>query len=1082
MIMRTHLSLLSALVLVLFSASLFAQEQDAARLLRFPHVQGERCAFVRGGDIWTVPLAGGTARRLTSFDEGFELFPRISPDGRWVAFSAEYSGSRQIYVVPYEGGVPRQLTWYPDVGPMPPRGGYDNLPLDWTPDGKKILVRMNRTPYGQRVGRYFLVDPFSEGLEQPLEIPEGGNASFSPEGDRVAYNVISREWRTWKRYSAGRAQDVWIYDLGESKAEKLTDFPGTDQHPMWMSKGRIYFVSDRNGTLNLWCHELGSGQQRAVTAYTDYDVLFPARGKGGLVFERGGRIYHMAEKDESIREIVVKLADDRPYQRPTWREGETRFGSFAPSPSGSAALVEFRGDLFEVPKKDGDARNLTNTPDRRERAPGWSPDGRWLSYLAEAGDDYELFLLDRRTMEERQLTRDTGAWITSHSWSPDGALIACVDKANRLWTVDPKSGVVTVIRQGVEGAPRSVSWFESSWLAWTETGANRLSDVWGSPAAEPAPRQVTSSDWSEDSVAFDPQGRYLYFTSARDFDYGDLDFETRLYAIPIRVDASGPLSETRRDVEEDGLSEVGEDDEPEPEEIVDGPLGVPGLVPGFEFGNRELVIPGPVGGYRGLSATKDGPLFSREGKLRLFDLESRETKEVLDHGGGYVLDAKGERMLVRKGGKLYQVKAKPGQKTNDAMPTEEIRVRVDPRVEWSQMYRDAWRIMRDWFYDPKMHRVDWSAMRAKYEPLLAHMTHRSDLDFLLGELIGELNAGHTYVSSGELPAVDRVRNGALGADFEVVEGYYRIAKIFASENWTSDGRNPLTEGSEKAQVGDFLVAIDGVRIDASTNLYRWLEGKAGRPTRLTLAKSPAADAFSREILVKPVQNETRLRYLDWVARNRALVNELSDGRIGYMHVPNTAVEGHRRFYEGFRRMARVKEAILVDDRYNGGGFIPDRMVQSLGSRVFNFWARREAELYATPRFAFNGPAAMLINGYSSSGGDAFPYYFKKAGLGPLIGQKTWGGLVGYSGSPRLVDGGGLAVPSFAFVNDDGAWDVEAYGVKPDIEVVDDPAKIAAGQEPMIEVAVKHLLAEIEKRAKIKRPAVPDGPNRREMEK
>ncbi|MEZ6197585.1 MAG: PDZ domain-containing protein [Planctomycetota bacterium] len=1061
---------------ILLATVLRAQDEGDARLLRFPHVQGDRVAFVRGGDIWTVPLAGGVARRVTSFDEGFELFPRISPDGSTIAFSAEYAGSRQIYVVPYEGGVPRQLTWYPDVGPMPPRGGYDNLPLDWTPDGKKILVRMNRTPYGQRVGRYFLVDPGGVGLETPLEIPEGAAATFSPDGRRLAYSVISREWRTWKRYRAGRAQDVWIYDLDRHEATRLTDFAGTDNQAMWLGD-RIYFTSDRNGTLNLWCHDLATGKQRAVTKYADYDVLFPSRGANGIAFERGGRLWFMHAGTEEVREIPVRIADDRPFQRPVWHEGAKNPGEHALGPKGKSALVEFRGEIFEVPTAEGEARCLTNSPDRRERSPGWSPDGRWMSWLAEAGDDYELFLRDRATGEERQLTRDSGAWILGYSWSPDAKWLAVWDKANRLRALEVETGAWREIDRADEGGLGSVRWSATSdWLAWCKTGENRLRDVWLARLEDPRPVRVTSPRWSDDAVAFDPEGRYLYFSSARDFVYGDLGFEERIYALLLRPDVVSPLA-PRREVEP--LPGEGEKKGKKGEETDKGDadatarleIELEGLA------DRLVALPMSSGRYGGLLATAAGPLVVVDGKLQRYSLEERKAETVLEGVRGYTPDATVTRFLYRHQGGIAMAETKPGQKAGkNALDLSELRVRVEPPVEWSQMYRDAWRIMRDWFYDPKMHRVDWVAKRERYAPLLAHMSHRSDLDFLLGELVGELNAGHTYIQPGDGPSVARVRNGALGCELEVADGRYRIARLFRGENWNADARNPLTEPGVDAREGEFLLAIDGVPLAANENPYRRLEGRADRPVRLTLGPGPGEEG-AREVVVRPIASEVQLRYVDWVERNRRLVDELSGGKIGYVHVPNTSVEGHRRLFEGVRALAREKQAILVDDRYNGGGFIPDRMVQALGSRVLNYWSRRDAELYATPEFGFNGPMCMLINGYSSSGGDAFPYYFRKSGLGPLIGQTTWGGLVGYSGSPRLVDGGGLAVPSFAFVNDDGAWDVEAVGVAPDIEVLDDPGAIVAGREPMIERGVAHLLEEIARRAKIVRPPVPDGPDR-----
>ncbi len=1056
------------------------EPEAEARLLRYPHMQGDKIAFVHGGDIWTASANGGTAHRITSFDDGLELFPRISPDGNWVAFSGEYSGTRQIYLVPYSGGEPRQLTFYPDVGPMPPRGGYDHLPLDWTPDGKHILIRANRTPYGKRVGRYFLVDPWNGGLETPLQIPEGGPASLSPDGRKVAYNIISREWRTWKRYKAGRAQDVFLYDLDTNTVEQITDFAGTDNFPMWLGN-RVYYTSDRaGGTLNLWRYDVGSKQTTQVTNFTDWDVLFPSRGAGGVIFEAGGHLHVMAEGTEAVRKLAIRLGDDKPWLRPVWKDGKRGFGGFAPSPSGKRCLVEFRGEIFSAPKEHGEVRNLTRTPNRRERSPDWSPDGKTITYLAEAGDDYELFARDAASGEERQLTNSTGAWILDYAWSPDSKRIAFSDKRNRLMVLDVASGSLHEVDRGAERGISQWSFSaDSHWMTYVKRSVNGFNSVWISSVDDPKPTRVTTDRYRDNSPTFDPKGRYLYFASARDYKHDGYEFESRMYALTLRRDVEHPLGprsdeeEIAADAEED--DEAPEEEQPAEEEEDDDrwAIDLDGIA------DRIVALPGSPSSYRGLVAVEKGLLFSEGGKLRHFDLEARESKVVLDLARGFVLTPDQKQLFYRHSGNLCYAKVSPGQKLGkDKVRLDGMRVRIVPRDEWAQMYGDAWRIMRDWFYDPRMHAVDWLAMRAKYAPLVAHASHRSDLDFLISELIGELNCGHTYVNSGELPSVERVPVGLLGCEFEVVEGAYRIQRIYPGENWNERTRSPLTEPGLDVKEGDFLVAIDDHDVRAPRTPFHYLENTVGRDVTLLVNDTPTREG-ARSVVVKPIASELGLRNLAWTRRNLELVTKLSNGRIGYVHVPNTAIDGHRELFKHFRPQARVCEAMIIDDRYNGGGFVPSDMAFSLGQPVLNYWARREAQLDTTPQFAFEGPMTMLINGYSSSGGDAFPYYFRKLGLGKLIGKKTWGGLVGYSGSPRLLDGGGMAVPSFAFVNVDGEWDVEAVGVAPDIEVFDDPSMIQAGREPVLEAAVEHLLRELETRKPAARPPTPAGPDRRQ---
>ncbi|MFT7617059.1 MAG: tricorn protease [Planctomycetota bacterium] len=1066
--------------LLLGLSTQFVSGQELARLLRFPHMQGEKVAFVHGGDIWVCTRGKLEARRLTSFDEGFEVMPRISPDGEWVAFSGEYAGSRQIYVVPWKGGVPKQLTFYPDVGPMPARGGYDNLPYDWTADGKKILVRSNRTSHGQRVGRYFLVDASGQGLPEPLAIPEGGAATFSPDGKSLTYNIISREWRTWKRYTAGRSQDVYTFDLATNQVKRLTSYSGTDNQPLWLGN-KIYFTSDRTGTLNLWSHDLSNGKESAITNSKDFDVLFPSRGRNGIIFESGGYLHVMDAQTEQVEQLKVVLADDKPWTRSVWKDGKSSFSSFDLSPTGKRIVVDYRGDLFTAPAKRGVVRRLELAPNRRERDPDWSPDGKYIAYLAESGDNYELFLYDRETKTERALTQNSPAWIQNFVFSPDAKQIAFTDKESQLRIVDVESGVVSDLDSGREGGIRSFSWSaDSSHVTYTKGERSGLSSIWVAHPASQKKTRVTKAEFADSGSTFGPEGKYLYFVSARDFNYGDRNFDRRIYALVLQKGEESPLAfvsdeEPLPKKEDDKESSTPKSTEKADKDAKQGDAKLKIDFDGIE--DRVVVLPLKPGSYRGLSALKSGLLYLDADGIKLFDFDKRESKSILKGTRGFGLSADRKQLGYRHRGKICIAKVTPGQKAGSgAVDLTGVQVKIDPVKEWQQMFDDAWRITRDWFYDSKMHRVDWQEMKKKYEPLLAHMSHRSDLDYILGELIGELNVGHAYVQTGELPAVDRYQTGCLGCEFVVNQGRYRISKIFASENWTKNGRNPLTEVGVRAKVGEYLLAIDGEDLSRESNPYQFLEGKVGRRVTITLASGPDG-AGSHEEIVKPISSETQLRYLDWITRNAKLVAKMSQGRIGYIHVPNTAVEGHRRFYEGMYAMAQDKEALIVDDRYNGGGFIPDRMAHDLAAKPLNYWARRGSELYSTPSRAFHGPSVMLINGYSSSGGDAFPYYYRKLGVGPLIGAKTWGGLVGISFEPGLVDGGRIRVPSFAFVDTDGKWAVEAEGVSPDLEVFDDPGRIIAGEEPILEAGVAHLMEILKSGKHNKRPAVPEGPAR-----
>ncbi|HUV35745.1 MAG TPA: PDZ domain-containing protein [Patescibacteria group bacterium] len=1077
-IVPRYIPFVAVLVAVILSAPP-ASAAEEARLLRYPSIMGDRVAFVYAGDIWTVPVTGGQARRITSYPEGLELFPKISPDGEWIAFSGEYAGTRQVYRVPYEGGVPERLTFYPDVGTMPPRGGYDYIVMDWTPDGAKILVRANRTPYGQRVGRYFLIDPSSEGLEEPLQIPEGGPATFSPDGRRLAYDIKSREFRTWKRYRAGRAQDVWIYDLDKNTIKRITEFEGTDNFPLWIGNA-IYFTSDRERILNLYRYDIDSGDIGKVTDF-DYDVLWPSRGGDRIVFECGGYLYcHDAATGETTT-IEVTLGSDKPSARPAYKNVKQNIESFAISPSGARAVFSARGDLFTLPAEHGVTRNITKTDGVREMDVEWSPDGKYLSYLSEeGGDHYEIYIRPQGgDGEPKQLTRGSDSWIIHPVWSPDSKRIAYSDKKNRLWMLDVEGGRTTEVDQCLYASIDNYSFSpDSRWVCYTKDAENRMTSIWVYDTAEKKRMKLTTDFTNDLEPVFSRDGQYLFFISGRDFNYPDRRFEQRVFVGTLLKDTASPLKPLN---DEETSKDDGEDKKGKKKGDEESKNGKEEEAPAIEsidadgFAGRIVGLPIDPDRYHGLSAVKGGVVYINEKReLVKFDLEKREPKTIMEDVNNYQIAADGEKFIYRSGDTYGIADLAPEQsKGAGALDFAGMEMRIDPRSEWRQIYFDAWRIMRDWFYDPEMHKVDWEAMRDRYSVLLPHVAHRTDLDFILGELIGELNAGHTYVQPGDAPRVDRVPVGLLGCEFEAGERYYRIAKIFPGRNWHEAERSPLTEPGINITAGTYLIAVDGVEVTTEHSPYRFLENRSGVQVVLTVNDKPTKSG-ARDVTVTPVESELSLRYLDWVSRNRAIVDELSGGRVGYIHVPNTWYDGYREFFKAFQPLM-TKEALIIDERYNGGGHSPFEMVQILGNRIYSYWAVRNTELIPSPFPVHEGPKVMLINGLSSSGGDAFPYYFKEMKVGPLMGERTWGGLIGYGYSPRFVDGGGFAVPGFAFLNARGEWDVEAVGVAPDIPVFDDPTLIQQGREPMLERAVEYLLGELEKHPvrEVKKPPHPD---------
>ncbi len=1063
-----------------------AQTGAGTRLLRFPDIAGDTVVFSYAGDLWTVGASGGTARRLTS-GPGHELFPKFSPDGKWIAFTGQYSGGSQVHVIAADGSAaPRQLTFRNDIGRLPSRGGMDNQVLGWTPDGKEVLFNAHRTPYSDRNSRPYLV-PAAGGMERPLPMPEGAGGTLSPDGNRYVYTPIMREFRTWKRYHGGRAQDVWIYDLKANTSEQITNFAGTDNQPVWIGN-TIYFTSDRGGwQLNLFAYDLGTKQARQVTSHDTFDVLWPSGDDRRIVYESGGYIYLFDPASGQTKQVPIQVYGDFPATVPYFKNVTEDIQAMQVSPSGKRAVLGARGEIFTVPVEKGEIRNLTNTPGIREMDPAWSPDGKWVVYISDKSGEHELYVRPGDGGEEKQITQGGNVWRFPPQWSPDSKKIAFGDKTRRLLWADVATGKITEVDRNQRGDIDDYDWSpDSRWLTYVKSGETQLPSVWVYSLASKKTARLTSDFTAESEPVFDPDGRYLYFLSNRDFNLTFSGYEfnylytrtTRVYVALLSKD--GPallLPQSDEEPVEEDKTKTGTAAADAKADAADARKDTKIDADGFE--SRVRAVPGPSGNYRNLAAsaegvfylTGDGPMAT----LKMYNLKTEKEEVVLDGVVAFVLSADGKKILYRKGDTYGIVDAKPGQKAGDgALGLDKLEMRIEPKAEWAQIYTDAWRTLRDWFYDPAMHGLDWKAMRDRYAALLPYVATRADLDYIFGELGGELSAGHVYVERGDERALPRMESGLLGADVEAADGYYRITKIYPGENWHQNFRSPLTEPGVRVSKGDYILAVDGESAATSKvpNFFQLLQNKADRVVTLLVNDKPTTQGARTE-RVRPVVTEQNLRYLDWVNANREKVSKLSGGRIGYIHLPNTAEAGNRELFKYFYPQTHT-DALILDDRFNGGGFIPDVMIGLLSRPLLNYWSSRDLLPNSTPGFIHTGPKVTLINGQSSSGGDAFPYYFKKLGLGPLIGTRTWGGLIGLSGTPGLMDGGTLTAPSFRFLDTEGNWAVENEGVAPDIEVIDRPELIYKGQDPSLEKAVEVLMEELKKNPphEIKVPAPP----------
>jgi tricorn protease len=1079
----------SALATLLVVAGLGAARPAAAleecRLMRQPDIHAQTIVFAYAGDLWRVPRQGGVATRLTSH-EGVEQFPKISPDGTTIAFTAEYDGNVDAYTVPIDGGEPTRLTWHPAPDQV----------AEWYPDGRAILVRSPRASSIQRFSRFFKV-PSAGGFEELLPLPTAGYAGFSADGRLLAYVSPSYDSRTWKRYRGGNAPDIWVYDLEHNHSEKITDWEGPDEWPMWHDH-TVYYCSDQNGrTANLWAYDIDTKQRRQVTHFDTYDVKWPSVGPDAIVLENGGYLWVMDLPSESLHRIQVLVPDDKPAARAEYRSVADWITSADLSPSGKRVAVCARGEVFTAPAEKGDVRNLTHTPGARERDPSWSPDGKWIAYLSDASGEYELHVAgsDGRT-PDRQVTHGGHTFRFAPRWSPDSKKLAFSDKTQALWWCDVASGRITRVDRSNWGEILEYAWSgDSRWISYTRPEANNFGRIMLYSLDHAAVTPVSDGMTDDFSPAFDPQGRWLWFISRRAVDLPAFAFEyqfpfantDRIEAASLRDTVASPVAPESD--EENGPS-GGDDKTPKSGGKEGARAGqathAPWVIETRGIGRRIAQLPVGPGRYSALAAYPGRVLFLALGEpdpsggdakadVHTFDLTKRKDKTVIagvasqysaSFDGGKVLYHDKDTWGIVDAGEDGEHKIGDGK-----LALESLMAEVDPHREWLQMFNEAWRLERDFYYDPAMGGLDWNAIGERYRQLVPYVAHRADLNYILGELIGELSTSHTYVAGGDLPKIEHTDIGLLGADFalDADTHRYRFAHLYRDRDWNGSVEAPLGVPGVDVREGDVLLAVNGRPVRAPENVYAAFVGTADKLTTLTVARGPN-DPHPHTVTVKPVRSENSLRYVAWVEDNRDKVARATGGRVAYIHVPNTAMAGIQEFTKQYYPQVD-KDAIIVDERFNGGGFIPDFFVQRLGRTTQSYWSRRDGADFRTPATAIDGPKCILANQYAGSGGDCFPYYFRQAGLGPVIGKRTWGGLVGISHSLPLVDGGSVTMPDFGFWNLKGQWDVENHGVDPDIEVENTPEAMVAGHDSQLERAIQYCMDQL-KEHPLARPVRP----------
>lgn len=1087
------------LTLFIFFATSMLVAQEESRLLRFPAIHENQIVFTYAGDLYSVPATGGVARKLTNH-EGFEMFARFSPDGKHIAFTGQYDGNTEVFLIPASGGEPVRLTYTATLGrdDVSDRMGPNNIVVGWKHDNKNIVFRSRLKSFNSFIGQLFLVST-EGGLPEEFPLPRGGFCSFSPNDKKLAYNRVFREFRTWKKYRGGMADDFWIYDFDTKKLENITNDPAQDIIPMW-NGNRIYFLSDRdeNRRMNLYVYDLDTKTTKKSTDFSEFDVKFPSLGNRAIVFENGGYIYRFDLSTEKYVRVPIMIADDMVNGRGSLVEVGENITNYEISPDGKRALFGSRGDVFTVPAKHGPTRNISKTPAVHERNSKWSPDGKWISFISDKTGEDEIYVAAQDgSGEPVQVTTGGETYLYQPYWSPDSENLLWADRRQRLRYVNIASKKVKEVAKAEQWEINDYAWSpDSRWIAYSKPEEKGMQKIYLYSLSTGDTYEVTDGWYDSYAPAFSSDGKYLYFTSNRDYSpiYSQTEWNhayldmARVYLATLAKDVPSPFGpksdevEVKKETADEGKKETadeGKKDEKKEEkkEIVTVKVDADGLK------SRIVALPITAASYRNVGSVGEKVYYNRQGSkdekalLLMYDL--KEQKETdLGQIDGYEISADQKKMLVSRE-KSYAIIDLPTQKIEikDKLDLSGLQVKLDRQAEWAQIFTESWRQMREFFYDPRMHGVDWAAVRKKYEPLVPYVRHRADLTYIVGEMIGELNVGHTYVSGGDMPKPKRIQVGLLGAELkrDPESGYYIVKKIIRGQNWDKSLRSPLTEIGVNIKDGDCILAVDGQPTNEMTNIYGSLVNTAGKQVRLKVNSAPV-EKGSREVTVVPIPDEADLYYYDWVQTNIEKVDKATGGKVGYIHVPDMGSRGLNEFVKYFYPQLQ-KKALIIDVRGNGGGNVSPMLIERLRREITMIEIARNTKPTTEPYAMVWGPKVCLIDEFSASDGDLFAYQFKKHKLGPLIGKRTWGGVVGIRGSLPLLDGGQLFKPEFSRYDVEGReWIIEGVGVEPDIYVDNDPAKEYAGIDEQLNKAIEVILEELKTQEK-EIPPVPPYPKK-----